>query len=142
MAQELILGEPGRFSNVDVKAAPGVTDEQLRDRVATALGDGYVVKTGQQLADDEASALGEALTFFNYILIGFASVALFVAVFLILNTFSIIVAQRTRELALMRAIGASRRQVIGSVLLEAVAIGLLSSVVGLALGSRRRSLAG
>jgi putative ABC transport system permease protein len=134
VAQELILGQPGVFSNVDIKTAPGVTDEQLRDRVAAALGDGYVVKTGQQLADDEASALGEALTFFNYILIGFASVSLFVAVFLILNTFSIIVAQRTRELALMRAIGASRNQVIGSVLLEAVAIGLLSSVIGLALG--------
>ncbi len=134
VAQELILGQPGTFSNVDIEAAPGVTDEQLRDRVAAALGDGYLVKTGQQLAEDEASALGEALKFFNYILIGFASVSLFVAVFLILNTFSIIVAQRTRELALMRAIGASRNQVIGSVLLEAVAIGLLSSVIGLALG--------
>ncbi len=134
VAQQLILGQPDVFSNVDVKAGPGVTDDQLRDRVAAALGDGYVVKTGQQLADDQASALGQALQFFNYILIGFASVALFVAVFLILNTFSIIVAQRTRELALMRAIGASRNQVIGSVLLEAVAIGLLASVVGLACG--------
>ena len=134
VAQELMLGETGVFSNVDVKAAPGVSDDQLRDRLAADLGSGYTVKTGKQLADEQASALQQVLKFFNYILIGFASVSLFVAVFLILNTFSIIVAQRTRELALMRAIGASRRQVIGSVMLEAVVIGLLASVVGLALG--------
>jgi putative ABC transport system permease protein len=134
VAQELMLGQAGAFSNVDVKAAPGVSDEQLRDRVASALGSGYQVKTGQQLADEQASSLQQVLKFFNYILIGFASVSLFVAIFLILNTFSIIVAQRTRELALLRAIGANRRQVIGSVLLEAVVVGLLASVIGLALG--------
>jgi putative ABC transport system permease protein len=76
----------------------------------------------------------EVLAFFNKILLGFAGVALFVGVFLILNTFSIIVAQRTRELALMRALGASRRQVIGSVLVEAVVIGLIAAVLGLAAG--------
>jgi putative ABC transport system permease protein len=134
VAQQLMLGQEGVYSNVDVKAASGVSDEQLRDRVAAAVGDGYQVKTGKQLADEQASSLQQVLKFFNYILIGFASVALFVAVFLILNTFSIIVAQRTRELALMRAIGASRRQVIGSVMLEAVIIGVVSSVVGLGLG--------
>ena len=73
-------------------------------------------------------ACKEGLAFFNNILLGFAGVALFVGIFLILNTFSIIVAQRTRELALMRAIGASRRQVIGSVMVEAVVIGLIASV--------------
>ena len=81
-----------------------------------------------------SAGLKEGLSFFNKILLGFAGVALLVGTFLILNTFSIIVAQRTRELALMRAIGASRRQVIGSVLLEAVVIGLLASVLGLAAG--------
>jgi putative ABC transport system permease protein len=134
VAQQLMLGQPDVFSNVDVKAVPGISDDQLRDRVAAALGDGYQVKTGKQLADEQATQLQTGLKFFNYILIGFASVALFVAVFLILNTFSIIVAQRTGELALLRAIGASRRQVIGSVLLEAVAVGLLSAVIGLGLG--------
>jgi putative ABC transport system permease protein len=111
-----------------------VTPEQLRDRIAGALGDGYVVKTGDQLADESAAGLQEGLGFFNNILLGFAGVALFVGVFLILNTFSIIVAQRTRELALMRAMGAGRRQVINSVLVEAVVIGLLAAVLGLAAG--------
>lgn len=134
VAQRLMLGAPGVYSSVDVKAAAGVSDDVLRDRVAAAMGDGYQVKTGQQLTDESVAGFTKALTFFNYILIGFAFVALFVAVFLILNTFSIIVAQRTQELALMRAIGADRRQVVGSVLLEAVVIGLVASVLGLGAG--------
>jgi putative ABC transport system permease protein len=134
VAQQLILGEKGAFTSIDVKAAGGVDDATLRDRVGQTLGDRYVVRTGEQVAQDDAAGLQEGLKFFNYILLGFAGVALFVGVFLILNTFSIIVAQRTRELALMRAVGASRRQVIGSVLTEAVVIGLLASIIGLAAG--------
>lgn len=134
VAQQLMLGETGVFSQITVRAADGVTPEALRDRIGTALGAGYVVKTGDQLATDSAAGLQEGLGFFSNILLGFAGVALFVGVFLILNTFSIIVAQRTRELALMRAIGASRRQVIGSVMVEAVVIGLVASVVGLGAG--------
>jgi putative ABC transport system permease protein len=134
VAQQLMLGAQGVYSEVAVKAAPGVSDNELRDRVAAAVGSGYQVKTGQQLTDENVARLGQVLSFFNDILIGFAFVALFVAVFLILNTFSIIVAQRTRELALMRAIGAGRRQVIGSVLLEAAVIGFVASVLGLAAG--------
>ncbi|SCF23394.1 putative ABC transport system permease protein [Micromonospora viridifaciens] len=134
MAQRLMLGEPGTFNSVTVKAAAGVTDESLRDAVAAAVGDGYVVKTGEQLSTEAAQGFKTALSFFNRILLGFAAVALLVGTFLILNTFSIIVAQRTRELALMRAVGASRRQIIGSVVLEAVAVGLIASVFGLAAG--------
>ncbi|HET8658468.1 MAG TPA: ABC transporter permease, partial [Micromonosporaceae bacterium] len=134
VAQELMLGEPNVFTSVEVRAADGVTPEQVRDRVAAALGNGYVVKTGTELAAQSSAEFKEALRFFNYVLLGFAGVALFVGVFLILNTFSIIVAQRTRELALMRAIGAGRRQMVGSVLLEALLIGLLASVLGLAAG--------
>ncbi|MFE9206463.1 ABC transporter permease [Micromonospora sp. NPDC007230] len=133
-AQRLMLGEPDTFNSVTVKAAGGVTDESLRDAVATAVGDGYVVKTGEQLSTEAAQGFKEALSFFNRILLGFAAVALLVGTFLILNTFSIIVAQRTRELALMRAVGASRRQIIGSVVLEAIAVGLIASVFGLAAG--------
>ncbi|MBF9131602.1 ABC transporter permease [Plantactinospora sp. S1510] len=133
-AQELMLGQPGVFSELTVKAADGVDPAALRDDIATALGDGYVVKTGEQLSDDASAGMKEGLAFFNNILLGFAGVALFVGIFLILNTFSIIVAQRTRELALLRAIGAGRRQVIGSVLVEAVVIGLVASVLGLAAG--------
>ncbi|MEV4755027.1 FtsX-like permease family protein [Micromonospora sp. NPDC049559] len=133
-AQQLMLGETGVYNSITVKAADGVTPEQLRDRIATTLGDGYVVKTGAQLSDDASAGLKQGLAFFKNILLGFAAVALFVGIFLILNTFSIIIAQRTRELALMRAVGASRRQIIGSVLLEAVAIGLVASALGLGAG--------
>jgi putative ABC transport system permease protein len=134
VAQELMLGERGVYSSVTVVADPGVTQQQLRDRIAGELGDGYVVKTGEQAAADQSAGLKEFLQFFNYILLGFAGIALFVGVFLIVNTFSIIVAQRTRELALMRAIGASRRQMLGSVMLEAVLIGVVASALGLGAG--------
>ena len=134
VAQELMLGEPGVWTAVDVRAAEGVSPEQLRDDIAAALGDGYQVRTGEQLAADQSAELREGLRFFNYILLGFAGVALFVGIFLILNTFSIIVAQQTRELALVRAVGGSRRQVLGAVLLEAVLIGLIASALGLAAG--------
>ncbi|MEU2615575.1 FtsX-like permease family protein [Micromonospora sp. NPDC007271] len=134
VAQRLMLGEPNTFNGVTVKATGGVSDESLRDTVAAAVGDGYVVKTGEQLSTEAAQGLKTALSFFNRILLGFAAVALLVGTFLILNTFSIVVAQRTRELALMRAVGASRRQIIGSVVLEAIAVGLIASVFGLAAG--------
>ncbi|MER7461242.1 FtsX-like permease family protein [Micromonospora sp. NPDC126480] len=134
VAQQLMLGERDVFTNVTVTAADGVSDERLRDDLAAALGDSFEVKTGEQLSADASAGLKEGLSFFNRILLGFAAVALLVGTFLILNTFSIIVAQRTRELALMRAIGAGRRQIIGSVVLEAVAVGLIASVLGLAAG--------
>ncbi|PZF94110.1 ABC transporter permease [Micromonospora deserti] len=134
VAQRLMLGEPGTFSSITVTAVDGVSPESLRDDVAAVLGADYEVKTGEQVAADQAASLKEGLNFFNRVLLGFAAVALLVGTFLILNTFSIIVAQRTRELALMRAIGASGRQIIGSVVLEAIAVGLIASVLGLAAG--------
>jgi putative ABC transport system permease protein len=134
VAQQLMLGEKGVFSSIDVRAGPGTTPDQLRDAIAAAVGPDYQVKTGEQLRAQAADGLKKGLSFFNNVLIGFAGVALFVGTFLILNTFSIIVAQRTRELALMRALGGSRKQVIGSVLTEAFVIGLLASILGLAAG--------
>jgi putative ABC transport system permease protein len=134
VAQQLMLGKNGTYSSITVRAGPGVTHTQLRNRIAAALGPDYVVKTGDQLAAESAASVQEGLGFFNKILLGFAGVALFVGIFLILNTFSIIVAQRTRELALMRALGSSRRQVVGSVLVEAVVIGLVAATLGLAAG--------
>jgi putative ABC transport system permease protein len=133
-AQRLMLGKEGVFNSIRVSGDSGVSDARLRDDVARALGGDYQVKTGKQLSADAAASLKEALSFFNKILLGFAGVALLVGIFLILNTFSIIVAQRTRELALMRAIGASGKQIVGSVVLEAVAVGLIASVLGLAAG--------
>ncbi|MFI9638760.1 ABC transporter permease [Micromonospora sp. NPDC051925] len=134
VAQQLMIGERDVFNSITVRAADGVSDTALRDDVARALGGDFEVKTGAQLSADASASLKEGLSFFNKILLGFAAVALLVGTFLILNTFSIIVAQRTRELALMRAIGASGKQIIGSVVLEAVAIGLIASVLGLGAG--------
>ncbi|MEU4567851.1 FtsX-like permease family protein [Micromonospora sp. NPDC023956] len=134
VAQRLMLGQPGTYSSIAVRATDGVRPETLRDDVAGVLGAEYDVKTGEQASEAASAGLKEGLSFFNQILLGFAGVALLVGTFLILNTFSIIVAQRTRELALMRAIGASGRQIIGSVVLEAIAVGLLASVLGLAAG--------
>ncbi|PSL56019.1 putative ABC transport system permease protein [Saccharothrix carnea] len=134
VAQQLLLGTPGAYSGVTVRADDGVTQAVLRDRVQAALGDEYQVKTGEQLAKESADEIGEGLAFFNYVLLGFAGIALFVGIFIILNTFSIIVAQRTRELALLRAMGAGRKQMIASVVVEAVVIGVIASVVGLGAG--------
>lgn len=134
VAQELMLGEKGAYSSVSVTAAAGTSQAALRSDLQAALGQDYVVKTAKELQEANANEIKKGLDFFNKVLLGFAAVALFVGVFLILNTFSIIVAQRTRELALMRAIGASRRQMIGAVLVEAVVIGLLASILGLAAG--------
>ncbi|SDY97678.1 putative ABC transport system permease protein [Micromonospora pattaloongensis] len=134
VAQQLMLGEKGVYNSVVVRSADGVAATALRDDIARALGDQYVVKTGEQLSDEASAGLKEGLAFFNNILLGFAGVALFVGIFLILNTFSIIVAQRTRELALMRAVGGSRRQIIGAVLVEAVVIGLIAALLGLGAG--------
>ena len=134
VAQRLMLGEVGKYSSINVTADKGVSDADLRDTVRAALGGQYEVQTGAQLAKQQTDQIKKGLSFVNYIFLGFAGVALLVGVFLILNTFSIIVAQRTRELALMRALGASRRQVVGSVITEAVVIGLVASVIGLGLG--------
>ncbi|WP_229076433.1 ABC transporter permease [Actinoplanes sp. DH11] len=134
VAQELMLGEKNVFTSVTVRAADGVAPAELRDRLAPALGAGFVVKTGDELAEENAASLKEGMGFFGQILLGFAGIALFVGIFLVLNTFSIVVAQRTRELALLRALGAGRRQVINSVLVEAVVVGLIASVLGLAAG--------
>ncbi|MEU8818906.1 ABC transporter permease [Actinoplanes sp. NPDC048796] len=134
VAQRSMLGQTGVFTQVTVRVDGGRTPAAVRDRIAGQLGDAYEVKTGKQLAEESSAGFKDALSFFNNILLGFAGVALFVGIFLILNTFSIIVAQRTKELALMRALGASRRQVINSVLTEAVAIGLIAAVLGLGAG--------
>jgi putative ABC transport system permease protein len=134
VAQQLMLGETDVYSNIAVDVADGASISTVQAELKTALGPDYQVETGQELADKSSEPLKTIFTFFNRILLGFGAVALLVGVFLILNTFSIIVAQRTQELALMRAMGASRRQMIGSVLLEAFVVGLIGSALGLAAG--------
>ncbi|MBN1171126.1 MAG: ABC transporter permease [Micromonosporaceae bacterium] len=134
VAQELMLGERNVFSSISVNAAEGVSDEELRDTIKAAVGAEYDVRTREELEQHSEDQYASGLDFFNKILLGFAAVALFVGTFLIINTFSIIIAQRTRELALLRAIGANRRQIIGSVLVEATAVGVVASSLGLASG--------
>lgn len=130
-----VLGEPGKVDEIAAAARPGVSQQELVRRIAAALHDPRVeVVTGSQVTAEGQNAVRKALGFVNTFLLIFALIALFVGSFLIFNTFSIVVAQRLRELALLRAVGASRRQVTGSVLGEAVLIGAVASVVGLAAG--------
>ncbi|HYN65949.1 MAG TPA: FtsX-like permease family protein [Ornithinibacter sp.] len=133
-AQELFLGGEDAYSQVWVTAAPGTTQDQLREAVATVLPSDTQAATGDDTAARAASRIDEALSFVTTFLLVFAGIALTVGAFLIVNTFSILVAQRSRELALLRAIGASRRQVARSVLVEAGVVGFLGSAVGVVLG--------
>ncbi|WP_405457650.1 ABC transporter permease [Streptomyces sp. NBC_00101] len=132
-AQRLFL-RPGEFQEATVAAAPGASDAQLLAEVKTLLPEGAEARTGQALADEQAERIEDGLGNLDTILLVFAGIALFVGVFLIANTFSMLIAQRTRELALMRAVGASRRQVKRSVLTEAALVGLIASAIGFALG--------
>ncbi|MFG3139898.1 ABC transporter permease [Streptomyces sp. NPDC048211] len=133
VAQKLFL-RPGEFRDVNVAASPGTSDEQVLAAVEPLLPKDAEAKTGTVRADEQADQTETALSSLNKLLLAFAGIALFVGVFLIANTFTMLVAQRTKELALLRAVGASRRQVKRSVLLEAAVVGLIASVVGFALG--------
>ncbi len=126
-----LLGLGHDFTGIDVLVADGVSDEQVRDRIAAAVGDDYDVTTAQEQADEQATALEDGLSFITVLLTAFAGIALFVGSFIILNTFSMLVAQRTRELALLRALGAGRGQVTRSVLAEALVLGVTGSTLGL-----------
>ena len=133
-AQELLLGGEDAFTEVDAVAAEGVTQEALATAVRAALGEGLRVQTGTEAADEATAQLTEGLAFINIFLLVFAGIALFVGTFIILNTFSMLVAQRSRELALLRALGATRGQVMRSLILEAVGVGLVGAVLGILVG--------
>jgi len=129
-----VLGEAGKADEIAV-AAPGLSQPELVRRIQAVLADPQLeVLTGKQVTAENQNSVRKALSFFNTFLLTFAVIALFVGSFLIFNTFSIVVAQRLRELALLRAVGASRWQVAGSVLGESLAIGLLASLAGLGAG--------
>ena len=129
-----ILGQVGKFDAINVVAQPGTDKAQLQRAIAHVLPRGVEVVTGQTVVNEQTSQISQALGFFNTALLVFGFIALFVGGFTILNTFSIIVGQRTRELALLRIVGASRRQVFRSVLGEAAIVGLVASLIGLGLG--------
>ncbi|MEU6089227.1 FtsX-like permease family protein [Streptomyces sp. NPDC047085] len=133
VAQKQYL-KPGYFEDITVTAAPGATDTKILDAVEPLLPDTAEARTGQALADEQAKQIEQGMGSLKQVLLGFAGIALFVGIFLISNTFTMLVAQRTKEIALMRAVGASRRQITRSVLAEAAVVGLVASVIGFVLG--------
>ncbi|WP_329121710.1 ABC transporter permease [Streptomyces sp. NBC_01465] len=131
---QTLYGTPGYFDTVTVTAKDGANDAQLLDSVVSVLPKDAHAQTGTQLAANQAKSIESNFSSMKTGLLAFAGIALFVGIFLIYNTFAMLVAQRTRELALMRAVGASRKQVTRSVLGEAVLVGLLASAIGFGLG--------
>ena len=132
-AQKL-LGKPGFFETIDVGAVDGVSQQALADRLATALPDRTEAVTGAAIAQENSDALNEQLKIVGVLFTAFAAIALFVGGFIIWNTFTMVVTQRSRETALLRAVGATRRQVLRSLLLEAVLLGSAASLLGIGLG--------
>ncbi|MCX4881280.1 ABC transporter permease [Streptomyces sp. NBC_00847] len=133
-AQEL-FGKAGTYDEIDVKAASGTSQTALKAGLDKALGTKLVeTTTARQLADDQAEQISASMSGLKQGLLVFAGIALFVGTFIIANTFTMLVAQRTKELALLRAVGASRRQVTRSVLIEAFVVGAIAGVTGLVAG--------
>ncbi len=134
VAQRYFL-QPGFYDYATVTADSDTSNTELAAALRKLLPDATDVKTGQQLADERAKGGANDASMLSTILLAFAAVALFVSVFLIANTFTMLAAQRTRELALLRAVGASRRQVTRSVLIEAMVVGAVGAAAGLGLGA-------
>jgi putative ABC transport system permease protein len=129
-----VAGETGLVDAINIVTAPGADKAAVQAAITRVLPPGAEVVTGQTVVNENTNAVSQALSFFNTALLVFALISLFVGAFTIYNTFSIIVGQRTRELALLRVVGASRRQVFRSVLAEAAIVGVASSAVGVGLG--------
>ena len=129
-----VLGREGEVDTIYVRAEEGVPATAIRDRVQGVLPEQVEAITAAAATQEAQEQVRQSLGFVQTALLVFAYVALFVGAFIIFNTFSIIVAQRTRELALLRALGATRRQVRRSVLVEAFLVGIVASVVGVGVG--------
>ncbi|MBZ9643097.1 ABC transporter permease [Streptomyces sp. PSKA30] len=145
-AQQL-FGKTGTYDEIDVTAKAGVTQTALKAELDKALPKDVVeTTTGRQLADDQAELIASSMSGLKQGLLVFAGIALFVGTFIIANTFTMLVAQRTKELAMLRAVGASRKQVTRSVLIEAFVVGAVAAVTGLiagvGIGAGLRSLMG
>ncbi|GAA3992131.1 FtsX-like permease family protein [Thermobifida alba] len=122
------------YAEIHVRAAEGVPVAEAESAVAAALGDAAEVSTGQEYGEELAASAGAQAGVFTTALLLFAAVAVFVSVLVIHNTFTILIAQRQREMALLRCVGATRGQVFRAVLLEALVVGLVSSALGVAAG--------
>src|SRR5215471_7780490 len=132
-AQRLVAA-PGEFTSILFVAKPGASQQQLVSNLRAVLPHGLESITGAALTKEMQDTFQQMLSIFNTFMLTFAGIALVVGAFMIFNTFSITVAQRTRENGLLRALGASRRQVLGAVLTEALAVGVIASAIGLAAG--------
>lgn len=128
------LGTDGEFTAIHALAAEGVSDAELAEAVAATVGDDYEVRTAEEVAEAEQEEIAQFTQIFSIGLLVFAAVSLLVGAFLIFNTFSIVLAQRLRELALLRAVGAGRGQLLSSVLGEAAVVGLVGGVLGAGVG--------
>ncbi len=132
-AQKLFR-KPGRLDEIAVAAKPGVSDDELVAQIERILPTDAQVKTAAQQVQADSADTNEFISFLRGFLLAFGGIALFVGSFVIANSLSITIAQRTRELATLRMLGASRRQVLGSIVVEALVVGILASVVGLFVG--------
>jgi putative ABC transport system permease protein len=129
-----LLGKPGRLDEIAVAAKSGVSDQELLRQIRAILPAGTQVRTGSAQAQDDASDTNQFVSFLQTFLLAFGGVALFVGSFVIANSLSITIAQRTRELATLRTVGASRRQILRSIVVEALVVGILASIIGLFVG--------
>jgi putative ABC transport system permease protein len=129
-----LFGKVGRLDEIAVAAKPGVSDEELVSQITAVLPPETQVRTAEEQSRADAEETDEFISFLQGFLLAFGGVALFVGSFVIANSLSITIAQRTRELATLRMLGASRRQVLGSIVVEALVVGVLASVIGLFLG--------
>lgn len=138
-AQDLTL-KPGKFDYIAVSATDGTSQADITATMSKVLAPGMQAITGQAFIKENEASISKIIDIFSQPILAFGYIAVFVGIFVIYNTFSILVSQRTRELALLRAVGASRRQIIGSVFVEAFVVGIVSSIIGLGFGYGLASL--
>lgn len=131
---ERVFATPGQLDAINVTAAPGTNLAMMRTRLQVALGPEYQLTSAAQVARDRGQIVLTFLDLLTQLLLGFAAIGVVVAAFIIFNTFTILVTQRTRELGLLRAVGASRTQVVASVIAEAAVIGLVAGGAGIGIG--------
>jgi putative ABC transport system permease protein len=132
-AQKL-FDKPGQLDEIAIATKPGVPPKEALAQVRSVLPPNAQARTGEQQAEKDAEDTNSFITFLRGFLLAFGGVALFVGSFVIANSLSITIAQRTRELATLRTLGASRRQVLRSIIIESLVVGTLASIVGLFLG--------
>jgi putative ABC transport system permease protein len=131
---QALFDKKGQLDQIDVAAKPGVSGQELVSQIQPILPPNAQVRTGSDQAKQSTKDVTDQLSFLQYFLLAFAAIALFVGAFVIANTLSITVAQRTREFATLRTVGANRRQILWIVTAEGFTTGVLASVVGLFLG--------